>query len=215
MMKRRWWGLLAVVVIVVIGLVGTYGLNALVSTVAAPYLYSSITDVPQNDVALVLGTSRRAPSGGPNPFFEARMDAAAALFKAGKVKYLLVSGDNGEEEYNEPSDMRDALVARGVPKERIYLDYAGFRTLDSVVRAREVFGQDRFTLVSQAFHNERAIFIARHFGIQAIGFNAADVGGAAGAQVNSREVLARVQVVLDLYVLNTQPKFYGPRVPIP
>ena len=206
------------IVIAVVGLLGlasTYGPNELVARIAAPYLYSSLKDVPKNDVALVLGTSKRAASGAPNLFFEARMDAAAALYEAGKVEYLLVSGDNSEEAYNEPGDMRDALVARGVPRERIYLDYAGFRTLDSVVRAREVFGQNRFTVVSQAFHNERAVFIARHFGIEAVGFNAADVGGAVGAQVNAREVLARVQVVLDLYVLKTQPKFYGPHVPIP
>jgi SanA protein len=214
-MKRRWWGWIAVAGLVALVLAGTLGVNEFVSRVAAPYLYSSLNDVPENDVALVLGTSKRASSGGPNLFFEARMDAAAALYRAGKVKYLLVSGDNGEEAYNEPSDMQGALVARGVPKERIYLDYAGFRTLDSVLRAREVFGQSRFTVVSQAFHNERAVFIARHYGIEAIGFNAADVGGSAGAQVNAREVLARVQVVLDLYVLNTQPKFYGPKVAIP
>jgi SanA protein len=217
-MTRQWrwgWGWIAVAGLVALTLAGTLGANEAVSRVAAPYLYSSITDVPENDVALVLGTSKSASSGGPNLFFEARMDAAAALYKAGKVKYLLVSGDNGEEAYNEPSDMRDALVARGVPKGNVYLDYAGFRTLDSVLRAREVFGQTRFTVVSQAFHNERAVFIARHYRIEAVGFNAADVGGSAGARVNAREVLARVQVALDLYLLNTQPRFYGPRVPIP
>jgi SanA protein len=215
-MKRRWtWVGIAVGLLVVLGLAGTLGVNEVVSRVSAPYVYSSLNDVPTNNVALVLGTSKNASSGGANLFFETRMDAAAELYKAGKVKYLLVSGDNGEENYNEPSDMRDALVARGVPKGNIYLDYAGFRTLDSVLRAREVFGQNRFTVVSQAFHNERAVFIARHYGIEAVGFNAADVGGAAGARVNTREVLARVQVMLDLYVLNTQPKFYGPKVPIP
>jgi SanA protein len=215
-MKRRWmWAWIAALTLLVIVVVGTFGVNEIVSRIAAPYLYSSVKDVPENDVALVLGTSKNAASGGPNLFFETRMDAAAELYKAGKVKYLLVSGDNGEEDYNEPSDMRDALVARGVPKGNIYLDYAGFRTLDSVLRAREVFGQNRFTVVSQAFHNERAVLIARHYGIEAVGFNAADVGGAAGARVNAREVLARVQVMLDLYVLNTQPKFYGPKVPIP
>jgi SanA protein len=209
------WVWIALGLLVVLGLGGTFGVNEIVSRVSAPYLYSSVNDVPINDVALVLGTSKNASSGGPNLFFTTRMDAAAELYQAGKVKYLLVSGDNGEEDYNEPSDMRDALVARGVPKANIYLDYAGFRTLDSVLRAREVFGQNRFTVVSQAFHNERAVLIARHYGIEAVGFNAADVGGAAGARVNAREVLARVQVMLDLYVLNTQPKFYGPKVPIP
>ncbi len=212
---KRWWKWIAVVALIALGLAGTLGVNEIVSRVSAPYLYSSLNDVPTNDVALVLGTSKNAASGGPNLFFTTRMDAAAELYKAGKVKYLLVSGDNGEKDYNEPIDMRDALVARGVPKGNIYLDYAGFRTLDSVLRAREVFGQTRFTVVSQAFHNERAVFIARHYGIEAVGWNADDVGGAAGARVNAREVLARVQVVLDLYLLNTQPKFYGPKVPIP
>lgn len=214
-LMNRLWGIIALVVLALLVLAATIGVNEFVSRFAAPYLYSSLNDVPQNNVGLVLGTSKRASSGGPNLFFEARMDAAAALYKAGKVEYLLVSGDNGEDSYNEPSDMREALVGRGVPKGRIYLDYAGFRTLDSVLRAREVFGQSRFTVVSQAFHNERAVFIARHFGLEVVGFNAADVGGAAGARVNDREILARTQLVLDLYVLNTQPRFYGPRVPIP
>lgn len=210
----RWW-FLGLVFLLVLTALGVWLSSAWVERNAAGLLYSSVTDVPENRVGLVLGTSKNAPSGGPNLFFEARMDAAAELFRAGKVQNLIVSGDNSTAAYNEPADMRDALVARGVPENRIFLDYAGFRTLDSVIRARAIFGQERLTIISQAFHNERAVFIAQRRGIEAVGFNARDVGGAAGARVGFREVLARVQVVLDLYVLDTQPKFYGPPVNIP
>ncbi|MGB0177627.1 MAG: SanA/YdcF family protein, partial [Owenweeksia sp.] len=101
------------------------------------------------------------------------------------------------------------------PEERIVLDYAGFRTFDSMVRAREVFGQQAFTVISQPFHNERAIFIARKFGIEAYGYNAPDVIGAGGFRTKVREVGARVKMVLDIYVLNTQPKFLGEKIIIP
>ena len=211
---RRWW-IFGLVLLLVLTALGVWFSSAWVERDAAGLLYSNVADVPENKVGLVLGTSRYAPSGGPNLFFEARMDATAELFRAGKVQDLIVSGDNSTAAYNEPADMRDALIARGVPRDRIFLDYAGFRTLDSVVRAKAIFGQDRVTIISQAFHNERAVFIARRRGMNAVGFNARDVGGAAGARVGFREVLARVQVVLDLYVLDTQPKFYGPPVNIP
>jgi SanA protein len=210
----RWW-FLGLVLLLVLTALGVWLSSAWVERDAAGLLHSRVTEMPENKVGLVLGTSKNAPSGGPNPFFEARMDAAAELFRARKVQDLIVSGDNSTREYNEPADMRDALVARGVPRDRIFLDYAGFRTLDSVVRARAIFGQQRMTIISQAFHNERAVFIARRRGIEAVGFSARDVGGAVGARVGFREVLARVQVVLDLYVLDTQPKFYGPPVNIP
>ncbi len=173
-----------------------------------PWLYTDLNQVPHNRVGLVLGTGPTTVRGKPNPYFVGRIQTAARLYQARKVDYLLVSGDNSSPYYDEPSAMREALMALGVPKERIYRDYAGFRTLDSVVRAREVFGEQRFTIVSQAFHNQRAVFIARHRGLEAIGFNAPDIPEEFSSSTRFREPLARVQMVLDL-LLNRQPRYLG------
>lgn len=180
---------------------------------AAPYLYDAVEAVPANEAALVLGTSHRARGGGGNPYFNRRIEAAAALYHAGKVRYLIVSGDNGTVSYNEPREMRRALMAAGVDSARITLDFAGFRTLDSVVRAKEIFGQQRFTVVSQRFHNERAVYLARRLGIEAIGFDAADPQAWWGPRVWLRERLARVKVFIDLF-LGKQPRFLGEPVPL-
>jgi SanA protein len=143
------------------------------------------------------------------------MEAAASLFKAGKVKALIVSGDNGSQGYDEPTEMKRVLVQMGVPEAQIVCDYAGFRTLDSVVRAREVFGQQRVIFVSQPFHNARAIYLAKAFGIEAWGLNAADVPVALSVKTYLREKLACVKAVLDVNVLGTQPKFLGEKVAVP
>lgn len=178
------------------------------------FTYQDVTQIPYNKVAVVLGTSRYFADGSPNDYFHNRIAAAASLYQHGKASYFLVSGDNATLSYNEPREMRRALIRAGIPAERIYSDYAGFRTLDSVVRAREVFGQQSYTLVSQQFHNERALYLARHFGIQAIGFNAADVSAYSGFKTRLRELLARVLCLLDVYLLDKQPKFLGKPEPI-
>src|SRR5690606_11301793 len=118
-----------------------------------------VDDLAPRPVALVLGTSRMLADGRPNRYYAFRIEAALALFHAGKCEKIVVSGDNGTVTYNEPEDMKADLIAGGVPEERIVCDYAGFRTLDSVVRFKEVFGQTTGIVVSQRFHNERAIFI--------------------------------------------------------
>lgn len=132
--------------------------------------FSDPARLPAVDVALVLGTAPIGPEGGPNVYFVRRLDAAAALWKAGKVKYFIMSGSTGE-----PEAMRAGLVERGVPASVIYRDPMGFRTWDSVLRARDVFGQKRIVIVSQRFHLSRALFLARHAGLQAWGFEARDV----------------------------------------
>ncbi|QXB55586.1 vancomycin high temperature exclusion protein [Aeromonas sp. FDAARGOS 1415] len=176
---------------------------------ARHYTYDDVDAVPYNRVALVLGTSKYLIGGSPNHYFKYRIKAAAELYNNGKVDYILVSGDNATVQYNEPRQMRRALIQAGIPASAIYSDYAGFRTLDSIVRAKEVFGQSHFTVVSQAFHNERAIFIARHFGIEAVGFNAVDPSAYQGIKTRVREVFARLMGLLDLYVLDKGPKFLG------
>ncbi len=176
---------------------------------ARHYTYDDVNAVPYNRVAVVLGTSKYLIGGSPNHYFKYRIKAAAELYNNGKVDYILVSGDNATVQYNEPRQMRRALIQAGIPASAIYSDYAGFRTLDSIVRAKEVFGQAHFTVVSQAFHNERAIFIARHFGIDAVGFNALDPSAYQGIRTRVREVFARLMGLLDLYVLDKGPKFLG------
>jgi SanA protein len=204
----------------VVGLSGTVTLAAIVLlcnvwivSSSKPRVYDDLSQVPTRDVALVLGTSRTTADGRwSNPHFTHRIEAAAALYHAGKVKHLIVSGDNHAQGYDEATDMRDALVAAHVPIGAIALDYAGFRTLDSVVRAKEIFGQRRLTVVSEAFHNYRALFICRKYGIDAVAFNARPVSLRVSRWPAVREWLARVKVVLDLYVLRTHPRFLGPPV---
>lgn len=178
-------------------------------------LYSEPDDMPANKVGLILGTSKYLTAGGLNPYFSYRIDAAVELYKKEKVDYLLASGDNSLVSYNEPKYIHRELVERGVPEERIYLDYAGFRTLDSVVRCREVFGQDSVTIISQNFHNRRAVFIAEHYQIDAVGYSAKGVPGSMGLKVMVRELFARVKAMLDVYVFRTQPKFLGDTILIP
>ena len=166
-----------------------------------------ITEAP---IALVLGTAKYY-GNYENPYYRYRIDAAAELFHSGKVKGLLVSGDNSREDYNEPQQMKDDLIELGVPEMAITLDYAGFRTLDSIVRAKEVFKQDKLIIVSQKFHCERALSIAEHYGVEAQAYLADEVlMRASRIKVRLRELLARNKAILDLYFINKQPKFLGP-----
>lgn len=195
-------------------LIALFYFNYIVTSKTQPYLKSSIAEVEPVKVAVLLGTSQFLSNGRKNQYFEFRMNAAADLYNSGKVQYILVSGDNRKKNYNEPVAMQNALIKRGIPEEKVVLDYAGFRTLDSMVRAKEVFGQKRFVVVSQKFHNERAVFIARKKGIEAYGYNAKDVEVRAGFKTRVREVLARTKMMLDLYILRTQPHFLGEEVKI-
>ncbi len=167
--------------------------------------YFSMEDLPSNDVGLVLGTSPKTMSGSNNLFFDYRMEAAARLYKEGKIKYIILSGNNDSEYYNEPSQMKTALIARGIPEEVLTLDFAGFRTFDSVLRGKEVFNQESFTIISQNFHNARALFIAEHEGIEAVAFSAQDVPSLYSLKTVFREYLARPKAVLDVFVLRPAP----------
>lgn len=171
-------------------------------------------EAPPRKVALVLGCSPSLPNGQENWYFRNRIECAAELFKAGRAQFLLVSGDNSRKDYDEPTAMRDALVARGVPSDRIFLDYAGFSTLDSVVRAREVFGESNVSIVSQRDHVLRALYIADARGLDAIGVAARDVSPMASLRTDAREALARVRTLLDVHLLQRQPHFFGPRIEI-
>lgn len=210
---KRWWPGIAALAAAV--LVVVFGCEWWIARQAEGRCYDDVKATPDAPVAVVLGTSPRMPDGRANLFFLPRMEAAAALFKAGKVKALIVSGDNGTRGYDEPTEMKRMLVQMAVPEARVVCDYAGFRTLDSVVRAKEVFGQQRVIFVSQRFHNARAIYLAKAFGIEAIGLNAADVPVTLSVKTFLREKLACVKAMLDVNVLGTQPKFLGEKVAVP
>lgn len=177
--------------------------------------YDSLNEVPYNEVGLLLGTSSLMSDGNSNPFFMNRIRAAALLFNKGKIDYILVSGDNRHASYNEPRQMTLALIKAGVPKDRIVADYAGFSTLDSVARASKVFMLKNVTIISQEFQNERALFIAKNEGMEAVGFNAADPSSKISHYiVYVREFFARIKCVFDVYFFNTQPTFLGEPIQI-
>ena len=165
------------------------------------YNYFVVDQLPSNDVALVLGTSKYNENGSFNLYFKYRMEATARLYKEGKIKQIILSGNNDSEYYNEPSDMRKALIELGIPENVMILDYAGVRTFDSVIRCKEVFGHQNFTIISQNFHNARALYIARNEGITAISFAAQDVPAGYSLRTLLREYLARPKAVLDVHLL--------------
>lgn len=182
--------------------------NYAVRHTAKAFIYQNIDSIPQNKAGLLLGTSKLLRSGLPNQYFQNRIQATVDLYKAGKIEVVVISGDNSREGYNEPEDMKSELMLRGIPEDKIYLDYAGFRTLDSVVRMEKIFGQKSFTIISQKFHNQRAIYIAHAKGLQVVGYNAEDVNAYSGFKTQLREKFARVKLFLDLWT-GKNPKFLG------
>ncbi|MWP48714.1 MULTISPECIES: ElyC/SanA/YdcF family protein [unclassified Gilliamella] len=183
-----------------------------ISYKTAPYIYHDENKLPYREIGVVLGTSKYVRNGVINGFYQNRIDGAIELYLQGKVNYLLLSGDNALLSYNEPITMKKDLVKAGIPNDSIVLDYAGFRTLDSVVRANKVFDANDFTIITQEFHCERAIFIALAQGIQAQCF--AVPSPKSMKLVRIREMFARVSAFIDLYILKKEPKYLGPVIPI-
>ncbi|SFZ98450.1 SanA protein [hydrothermal vent metagenome] len=173
-------------------------------------IYDSVKDVPKKEAALLLGTSKYISKGKKNYFYVYRIRAAVDLWRSGKVKAIIVSGNNEGKYYNEPKQMREDLIKAGVPKQYITEDNSGFRTLDSIIRAKEIFDLDEYIIVSQKFHLERAIFLAKAKGQKVIGYAAKDIAGTAAAKrMVVREYLARYKAFLDVFILNTKAKDYG------
>lgn len=196
--------------IALLAVTGLIGIDMYIVNKAAPNLYNDIKKIPAKKSALVLGTAKYMVGGGKNYFYTYRIRAAATLFKAGKVKAIVVSGDNSTKYYNETSKMQKDLIKAGVPGSRITLDPLGVRTLDSVVRAEAIFDLKDYIIVSQKFHLERALFIAKAKGQKVIGFMAKDIPGTTAAyRMKAREYLARAKAFLDVYILHTKPKFDG------
>ncbi|MGQ0697157.1 MAG: SanA/YdcF family protein [Panacagrimonas sp.] len=211
--KRRlrmlfWWSLGAFVLFVLL-------CNRWVINSTDAYLYTNSALLPENDVGLVLGTSSYTREGEANPQFYGRVDAAVQLYRQGKVKHLIVSGANPDSTYNEPRRMWQELTKAGIPAKDITMDFAGFRTLDSLARAKEVFNLSRVTLITQRYHAYRAIFLGKKMGMRVVAFVApANASGEFGNRSPPREVFARVKAVLDLFVLSTKPRFLGQPEPI-
>lgn len=213
MRKRKiiWYSILALIPICIITVITC---NYIINKNATGKLFTDAKTIPYNKVGLLLGTSKRLSSGYQNLYYNYRIEAATQLLKEGKIKYLVISGDNSRKEYSEPEDMRADLIAAGIDSTVIFLDYAGFRTFDSMVRLKEIFSQDSVTIISQQFHNERALYMARKEGIAAIAFNAKDVSAHYGFVTQLREKFARVKVFVD-YLTGKKPKFLGEKVIIP
>ena len=164
-------------------------------------IYDNVKEIPYKEVGLLLGTSPTTVNGGTNIYYTYRVDAAVKLYKAKKISRILISGDGKEKSYDEPKYMRRDLIKRGIPAHKITLDKKGLRTYDSVINAKETFGLSNFTVISQRFQNERAIYLAGHNDIDAIGFNAKDAPnqkGKSAIKVRIREVFAKVKVFMDL-----------------
>lgn len=181
-----------------------------VDTTANGHLFTTVSDTPEAPVALVLGAAVQ-PDGKPSPYLKARLDLAHELYRAGKVKVILVSGDNGTEHYNEPDTMRNYLIAAGVPAKHVVADYAGFDTYDSCVRATKIFGVTKLTVVTQSYHLMRAVATCRALGIDAngVGDESVDVYGDVWTQGQLRELAANYKMGWDL-ITQRQPTL-GPR----
>ena len=210
--KRKILISISVFVVLILGTI-TY-CDRQVEAASQKNIYSDINKIPHNNVGLLLGTGKYLAGGYINPYYKYRIDAAAQLIKSGKITYLVISGDNSRKDYDEPNMMKADLIAKGIDSSCLYLDFAGFRTFDSMIRLRKIFSQDSVTVISQEFHNQRAIFIAKNEGIAAIGFNAKDVSNRNGLRTKVREKFARSKVFLD-YLFNNEPRFLGPKVSIP
>lgn len=213
--KKVKWVLLGTGTLVTAGMLFLLVCNLIVLSHAGK-IYHSAEKVPAFNVGLVLGTRPEA-GGRPNLYFTSRIDAAATLYRKGKIRKIIVSGDNGRKEYDEVTAMRNALIERGIPEKDIYPDYAGFRTLDSMIRAKKIFQVRKLIVISQEFHCTRALFIAAGHDIGAIGFAATDPGNKYPAyrlKMGCREILARTAAVVDVFILGRKPRFLGETIEI-
>ncbi|MFI9241643.1 vancomycin high temperature exclusion protein [Streptomyces sp. NPDC053086] len=166
-------------------------------------------DVPRTEVAMVFGAGLWA-EGKPSPYLARRLDAAAQLYRTGRIEVVLVTGDNSREDYDEPDAMRAYLAQHGVPDRRIVSDYAGFDTWDSCVRAKKIFGVDRAVLISQGFHIRRAVALCEAAGVESYGVGVEDKHDVTWYYGGTREVFAAGKAVLDA-VFRPDPRFLGPK----
>lgn len=198
--------------VIIVSVFAIYAIDRWISYKTSPYIYDDINALPYRSVGVVLGTAKYLYGNSINGFYQYRINGAIDLYNAKKINYLLLSGDNSQSNYNEPITMKHDLLAANIPASAIYLDYAGFRTLDSIIRTREVFDTNNFTIITQRFHCERALFIALHQNIRAQCY--AVPSPSYIEKVRFREIFARAKAFLDLYILNKKPRFLGPTITI-
>jgi len=203
--------IITILLFIITTFIYTIAVNSAVDSKTKSRLYSNVNEIPTNKVGLLLGTSKYLPDGRLNLYYQYRLSAAVKLYRRHKIKYILISGDNGSIHYDEPTTFKNDLIESGIPNDRIYLDYAGFRTLDSVIRSNKIFGQDSITVISQPFHNSRAVYLASHYNISAVGYNAKDVSKYYGFKTRFREMLARVKMMQDI-IWKKKPKFLGKEI---
>jgi vancomycin permeability regulator SanA len=166
-------------------------------------------DAPRTEVAMVFGAGLWG-DGKPSPYLAHRLDAAAKLYRAGRIEVVLVTGDNSRKDYDEPDAMRTYLTGHGVPDARIVSDYAGFDTWDSCVRAKKIFGVDRAVLISQGFHIRRAVALCQAAGVRSYGVGVQDKHDVTWYYGGTREIFAAGKAALDA-VLHPDPRFLGPK----
>jgi SanA protein len=189
--------------------------NLVINFYSNDRIFYSVSEIPSKKTALVLGTSKYLIGSTKqiNLFYKERIKAANDLFESGKVETLILSGTNDSKYYNEPETMKKDLMDLGIPENKLYLDYAGFRTLDSVVRTKEIFSQSDLIIVSQKFHLQRAIFIAGLNNMEAVGYAAQDPPFLTSAKIYLREIFSRINLLFDI-LFQREPRFYGPKVKI-
>lgn len=187
--------------------------NLVVNQNAKEKVFTDTSKIPKNKVGLLLGTSKILEGGEENLYFIYRVNAAVKLFKSKKIDFIVISSSYESKHNDNPQDFKVELLKKEIPENKILLDYGGNRTLNSVIRIKEIYNQQSVTMISQEFHNERAIYLAESFGIKAVGFNAKDVTNRLGLKTQTREYFARVKVFVDIF-FKLQPIFLDSKVEI-
>lgn len=175
-------------------------------------IYSDTTELPYNRVGLIPGCNKYVSNGVINTYYSQRINGAYKLFIMGKIDYILVSGDNAHASYDEPREMKRSLIELGIPKNKIYSDYAGFRTLDTIVRAKEVFKLDSVTFISQNFQNQRGVYIGSFRDLDVTAFNVDKDDSKNSIKTETREIFAKMKMLIDLHIISKEPKFLGDEI---
>ncbi|WP_082671334.1 SanA/YdcF family protein [Vibrio sp. MEBiC08052] len=203
-------GLLIMLLVLAVSL---FAIDRWISWKTQDQILTNTDHIEHYQVAVVLGTSKYL-GRILNAYYTHRIEAAIQLYRSRKVTHFLLSGDNAHRSYNEPWTMKRDLMKAGIPEQDIALDYAGFRTLDSIVRAKKIFDTNHFLIITQRFHCERALFIANYHEIDAACFAVPGPAHGTDLKIRFREIFARARAILDLFIIDAKPKFLGPKEPI-
>jgi vancomycin permeability regulator SanA len=210
--KRLKQAALVACLVAALGTAAFFTVQAHIVRASKGYIFGSAADAPECDAVMVLGAFVYS-SGAPGQILMDRLDYGYALYVQGKAKKILVSGDHGQNDYDEVNAMKAYLVKKGVPSEDVFMDHAGFNTYDSMYRAKEIFCIGSLLISTQEFHINRSVYIARKLGIDAYGYPCADKPSYNMTMLNFRESFARVKAFLDLLV-HREPKYLGDTIPI-